>query len=51
MSHQLPGLTTAATARERAEIGDAVCVTTGPTCAAALGGEHLFTWLRRQVLN
>ncbi len=47
----LPGLTTAATARERAEIGDAVCVTTGPTCAAALGGEHLFTWLRRQVLR
>ena len=45
----LPGLTTAATARERAEIGSAVCVTTGPTCAAALGGEHLFTWLRRQV--
>lgn len=45
----LPGLTTAATARERAEIGSAVCVTTGPTCAAALGGEHLFTWLRRQL--
>ena len=46
----LPGLTTAATAREKAEIGDAVCITTGSTCAAALGGEHLFTWLRRQIL-
>ncbi len=46
----LPGLTAAATARERVELHGAVCVTTGPTCAAALGGEHLFTWLRRQLL-
>ena len=45
----LPGLTTAATARERIELAGATCVTTGPTCAAALGGEHLFTWMRRQL--
>ena len=45
----LPGLTAAATARERSELAGASCVTTGPTCAAALGGEHLFTWMRRQL--
>jgi D-lactate dehydrogenase len=47
----LPGLTAAATAREKHENGAARCVTTSPTCAAALGGEHLFTWLRRQLAD
>ncbi len=47
----LPGLSRAATAREREELGDAACVTTSTTCAAALGGEHLFTYLRRVVLG
>ena len=47
----LPGLTAAATARERAETGGGSCVTTGATCAQALGGEHLFTWVRRQLLT
>jgi len=46
----LPGLSAAATRRELAETGHAVCVTTSTTCAAALGGEHLFTYLRRVAL-
>ncbi len=47
----VPGLTAAATAREQHENGHARCVTTSPTCAAALGGEHLFTWLRRHLAD
>ena len=45
----LPGLTAAATARELAETHHAGCVTTSATCAAALGGEHLFTWMRKRL--
>ena len=45
----LPGLTAAATAREQAETQHAGCVTTSATCAAALDGEHLFTWMRRRL--
>jgi D-lactate dehydrogenase len=43
-----PGLTAAATAREStACIGPGV--TTSPTCGAALGYEHLWTYLRRRL--
>jgi len=45
----LPGLTAAATARELDETQHAGCVTTSSTCAAALGGEHLFTWMRKRL--
>jgi len=45
----LPGLTAAATARELAETDHAGCVTTSATCAVALGGEHLFTWMRKRL--
>jgi len=47
----LPGLTAAATAREQTVLAGATCVTTSTTCATALGGEHLFTWMRRHYLE
>ena len=44
-----PGLTAAATARERQETGAGCGVTTGATCAAALGHEHLWRHLASRL--
>jgi Fe-S oxidoreductase len=43
-----PGLTAAATARERAACSGPG-ITTSPTCGAALGYDHLWTYLRRRL--
>jgi D-lactate dehydrogenase len=45
-----PGLTAAATARERAETGGGCGVSTGATCAAAMGHEHLWRHLAARLL-
>lgn len=43
-----PGLTAAATARERAACAGPG-ITTSPTCGAALGYDHLWTYLRQRL--
>jgi D-lactate dehydrogenase len=45
-----PGLTDAATARERAETGDECGVSTSTTCAAAMGHEHLWSHLAHRLM-